>query len=470
MLQFFKSPLPTRLVVLLLLVLAVRLPLVWLGVPLTMAELRAMLIGERLHAGGLLYRDLYDATAPLSAALFAALDVVASRPLWLYRTLALGLLLIQALRLNFVLNRADVHPERGYLAALTYLVLSSVTTDLDTLSPLLIGHTFIILGFSALLPTSRDGYDNRRLFRAGFLIGVAALCYLPLALFLLVGLFAVIVFAANSFRSFLLLLCGFGFPYAVVATFFLYNDSLPAFRQFHLRPSLSGLVMGADGLPLPLQWRLLVLPGAVLLLGLARSFTTSLGLVFQVKFQQLMLVWLLVAILMMAAGRGTAPGTLGLLLPPLTYFSYFLWQKSPRPWVVDVLFLVLLGCVVGLRYRELLRLEGVLRFPAEARYAVQPNPKYANLRGQRLLVLGADLRPYLTNPIGSPYLDWRLAQVDFGHLSQYAAVYRLARNLESAPPTVLIDQTNRLTELQYKVPAIFGRYQPTSTPRVYRLK
>lgn len=455
---------------LLVLVLAVRLPLLWWGVPLTAIELRALLVGERLHEGALPYRDLYDATAPLAAALFAGLDVVASRPLWLYRIIALALLVTQALRLNFVLNRADVHPERGYLAALTYLLLASATTDLDILSPLLLGHTFIILGLSALLPTSREGYDNRRLFRAGFLIGVAALCYLPLALFLLVGLFAVIIFAANSFRSFLLLLCGFGFPYAVAATFFLYTDALPDFSRFHLVPTLSGLVLGADGLPLLLQWRLLVLPGAVLLLALARMFTTSLGLVFQVKFQQMMLVWLLVAGLMAWAGRGVAPGSLVLVLPPVTYFSLYLWQKAPRGWVVEVVFVAVLASVVGLRYREILHLETVLQFPAESRYAVQPNPQYAAIKGQSLLVLGPDMRPYIDNRPASPYLDWRLAQADFGYLSQYAAVYRLSRNLAPAPPTVLIDQTNRLEELQYKVPAIFGRYQPTATPRVYRLK
>ncbi|QNH62318.1 hypothetical protein [Hymenobacter sediminicola] len=461
---------PTRLVALLLLVLAVRLPLLWWGIPLTAIELRALLVGERLHEGALPYRDLYEATAPLAAALFAGLDLVASRPLWLYRIISLALLLTQALRLNFVLNRADVHPERGYLAALTYLLLASVTTDLDILSPLLLGHTFIILGLSALLPTSREGYDNRRLFRAGFLIGVAALCYLPLALFLLLGLFAVIIFAANSFRSFLLLLCGFGFPYAVAATFFLYNDALPDFRQFHLVPTLSGLVLGADGLPLPLQWQLLVLPAAVLVLALARMFTTSLGLVFQVKFQQMMLVWLLVASLMAWAGRGVAPGSLVLVLPPITYFSLYLWQKAPRGWVVEVLFAAVLTSVVGIRYREILHLDTVMRFPAESRYAVQPNPQYAAIKGQRLLVLGPDMRPYIDNRPASPYLDWRLAQADFGYLSQYAAVYRLSRNLAPDPPTILIDQTNRLDELQYKVPAIFGRYQATATPRVYQLK
>ncbi|MGY2130700.1 hypothetical protein ACW9KT_00620 [Hymenobacter sp. HD11105] len=470
MLRFFKSTLSTRLVVLLILVLAVRLPLLWLGIPLTAAELRALLIGERLREGALLYHDLYDSTAPLAAVVFGALDLVANRPLWLYRALALALLLFQALRLNLVLNRADVHPERGHVAALTYLLIGSVTTELDTLSPLLLGHTFIVLALSALLPTTREGYDNRRLFRAGFLTGLAALCYLPLSLFLLVGLFAVIIFAANSFRSFLLLLCGFFFPYAAVATFFLYTESVAGFGQFHLRPWLQGLVSGVDGLPLWVQLRLLILPGIVLVLALARSFTTSLGLVFQVKFRQLMFVWLLAAGLMMVVGRGTAPGNLVLALPPLSYFGLFLWQKAPRPWIPDVLLLIMLGGILVIRYRTALGLEQLVQIPAESQYAMRPNPAYAAVQGQNLLVLGPDRRPYVQNRLASPYLDWQLAQTDFAHLNEYAAIFRLAQNFAPQPPAYLIDEVGLLTELRYKLPAIFGRYQPTTTPRVYKLK
>lgn len=470
MLRFFKSPLSTRLLTLLVLVLAIRLPLLWLGVPLTAAELRALLIGERMHAGALLYHDLYDSTAPLAAVIFAALDLLTSRPLWLYRALALALLLIQALRLNLVLNRADVHPDRGYVAALTYLLVASATADLDTLSPLLLGHTFVVVALSALLPTTREGYDNRRIFRAGFLTGLAALCYLPLALFLLVGLFAVITFAANSFRSFLLLLCGFFFPYVVVATFFLYTESLPGFVQFHLRPTLQGLVAGNDGLPLWVQLRLLILPGVVLLLALARAFTTAIGLVFQVRFRQLMLVWLLAACLIIAAGGGATPGTLVLVLPPLTYFCLFLWQKASRPWVPDVLFLVVLGGILVIRYRAVLGLEQLIRLPAESRYAMRPHPAYMAIHGKDLLVLGPDRRPYVHNRLASPYLDWRLAQVDFGYLNEYAAVFRLARNFAPQPPEYIIDEVGLLPELRYKLPTIFGRYQPTATPRVYKLK
>ena len=277
-------------------------------------------MGEYLHTHQALpYRDLYDGTAPLAAAIFAGLDALLGRPVLLYRALALALLLVQALRLNLVLNRYDVHPERGYVAALTYLLVGSVSTDLDTLSPLLLGHTFIIFGMSALLPTSREGYDNRRLFRAGLLVGLAALCYLPLGLFVLVGLFAVIIFAANAFRSFLLLLCGALFPYALLVTYLFYVGALPAFAQFHLRPGLAEL--GAGELPAAVQLRLLALPGLVLIAALLRSLGTSLGLVFQSKFRQLMLVWLLVALATAATGArhtghaGAGAGPAGVLQP-----------------------------------------------------------------------------------------------------------------------------------------------------------
>ena len=466
-LRFFKSSLPAQLLALLLLVLALRLPLLWLGLPLTAAELRALLVGERLHGGALPYRDLYDGTAPLAAAFFALLDAVHSRPMWLYRVVALLLLLVQALRLNLVFNRYDVHPERGYVAALTYLLVGSVSTDLDTLSPLLLGHTFIVFALSALLPTSREGYDNRRLFRAGFLIGLGAMCYLPLALFLVVGLFAVVIFAASSFRSSLLLLCGFFFPYALVLTFFLYSGALSGFGRFHLQPGLTNLI--ASGLPAGLQLRLLIVPGLVLGLALFRSLGTSLGLVFQIKFRQLMLVWLVVAIATAAVERGGAPGVLVLLLPPLAYFSLFLWQRYPHSWLLELLLLLILNAVVVLRYRaQVPRLEALLHMPAESRFGLQPDPRYAALQGQTLLILGPDDRAYFNNRPATPYLDWTLSQVDFGHLTEYAAVVRIAQEMGPTPPQYLLDQSNQVPQLKQLLPGVFGPYEATSTPGLYR--
>ena len=469
MLRFFKNLLPTRLVALLLLLLALRLPLLGLGRSLTAGELRLLLLGERLHGGALLYRDLYDGTAPLAAATAALLEAVLHRPAFLYWLVAIGLLVTQALRLHTVLNRVGAHPERGYVAALTYLLAGSLSADLDTLSPLLLGHTFIVFALSALLPTSREGYDSRRLFRAGFLIGIAALCYLPLALFIGLGLFAVAIFAANSFRSALLLLCGFFFPYAVVATFFMYAGALTNFADFHLEPTFSGRNAGLDGLPAAVRLPLLGVAGLLLLLALLRTAATSLGLVFQAKFRQLMLVWLVVALVVVAVGRGMAPGTLVLLLPPLAYFSLFLWQKARPVWWPELLLLVTMGVVVMLRFRTIIPgLETVLHLPAESQFALQPDPALTKLRGQRILVLGPDRRPYLYNQMASPYLDWSLSQADFGHLREYAALVRISHQLSANPPAYIIDQQKLVPQLKLLVPGVFQRYQATDMPGVYQ--
>jgi hypothetical protein len=475
MLRFFKSSLPAPLLVLLILVLALRLPLLWLGLPVSAAELRLLLLGEGVGAGAWPYRDLYDSTAPLAAAFAGGLELGWNRPVLLYRVMALMLLLIQALRLNNVLNRADVHPERGYLAALTYLVVGSLTTELDELSPLLLGHTFIVFALSALLPTSREGYDNRRLFRAGFLVGLAALCYLPLALFVVLGLFAVLIFAANSFRSALLLVCGFLSPYALVATVFLYVGALPNFLQIHVQRAMHISVASVDGLPPAIAWPLLIAPAVLLLLALFRTASTALGLVFQAKFRQLMLVWLFVALAVLAVGRGLAPGSLVLLLPPLTYFSLFLWQKLPGQlaWAPELLFLLLLGTTWALRYRaEIPGLQALLRLPAESQFAPQPTRAYAQLVvGRSMLVLGPDRRPYLTHPAALPYLDWPLAEDDFGHLNEYAAVVRIAANLSPRLPYYVLDQQGMMPKLRYLLPGVFGHYEAVSgTPQLYQLK
>jgi hypothetical protein len=474
-LRFFKSSLPAQLLVLLVLVLALRLPLLWLGLPTTAAELRLLLLGEGLASGAWPYRDLYDGTAPLAAAAAGVLQLAWGRPLLLYRVAALGILLVQALRYNTVLNRADVHPERGYLAGLTYLVVASLTSDLDTLSPLLIGHTFIIFALSALLPTSREGYDNRRLFRAGFLVGLAALCYLPLAFFVLLGFFAVLIFAANSFRSALLLVCGFLSPFALVATVFLYVGALPNFSTMHLERGLSPAVAATDGLPPAVAWPMLA--GVAVLLGLAllRAGSTALGLVFQAKFRQLQLVWLLVAVAVLVVGRGLAPGSLLLLLPPLTYFGLYLWQRLPGSagWLPELLFVVVLGAVLVVRYRDLVPgLPHLLRLPPESAFAPQPSSSFRRLGADRsVLVLGPDRRAYLTHSAARPYLDWPLAEQDFNHLNEYAAVVRIGRNLGPRRPAYLLDQNKLLPKLRHLLPQVFGSYEEVpGAPGVYELK
>jgi hypothetical protein len=322
LISYFKRILLSRLLLLVLLFLAIRLPLIFLGIPMTLPELKNMVLGERLSEGFVLYRDVYDTTAPLSALIFWLLDVLFGRNILVYRCLAALLLFLQGMRLNATFNQHAVLPEKTYLPALLYFLFGSIFFELDTLSPLLIGLTFLIFALSFLLAPPKEGFSNPNLFKAGFLLGLAALCHLPLMLFVGLAFFATLFFAFNAFRSFLLLVCGFLFPYSVVFTFFLYAGALPNFIQYNLLSAWEFRIVFL--LPALDLLKILTVPLLALAFFVGYGIVRMPGLNYHLKVFQLMLLWLPIALVtvlrdlffpafpQLVAHRAPVPGSAGL--------------------------------------------------------------------------------------------------------------------------------------------------------------
>ena len=467
MISYFRSILPSRLILLVILYLAIQLPLILLRTTPTAPELHFMLIGERLADGFSMYRDIYDNMAPLSAMVYWLLDLMTGRSFLAYRITAVVLLLFQALLLNATFNRHNVFASKNYLPALLYLVLGSISFEFNMLTPLLIGNTFIILSLPYIITLSKEGFDYNRLFVGGFILGLAALCYLPLAMFLLVGTFAVILFASNTFRSFLLMLCGFAFPYAVLMTYYFYNGALGDFLELHLfRPwqlQVAFLRPPAD------VAKLMAIPAIIAILSFMSATSLPQRLVFQVKFQQVMWVWMVVSLLVIFTREEITVGTFILALPPIAYFSEFLFTSNQKKWVLSTLFLVTLAGVGMLRYRSLLGINKYLALDESPLLLTEKmDPSITNTS---VLVLGSNLDFYILNKPVTPYLNWELAQRHFGDLNEYYAVYEIYRNFERELPEYLVDENNLMPELTYKLPAVFGRYErlaPDSA--IYRLK
>ncbi|AKD02771.1 hypothetical protein POKO110462_00580 [Pontibacter korlensis] len=451
---------------LILLFLGIQLPLVLLGVRATAPELLHMLVGERLAEGFSMYRDIHDNTAPISALVFWVLDVAAGRSFMAYRLTAVGLLLLQALLLNSTLNRHNVYGTKNYLPALLYLVLGSLSFEFNMLTPLLIGNTFLILSLPYIITLSREGFDNNRLFVGGFMLGLAAMCYLPLAVFLLVGIFAVIFFASNTFRSTMLMLCGFAFPYAVLMTFYLYTNTTQEFLELHLlRPwqlQVAFLRPPAD------VAKLMIIPAAILLLSLLSSASLPQRLVFQVKFQQLMWVWLVASLLVIFTRDEISVATFVIVLPPIAYFGEFFFTSNRKGWILNTVFLVMLAGVLVLRYRLVLGLNPYLMMDDSP--LLLPEQVEVPVQNATILVLGNDISYYMQNKPVTPYLNWQLAQRHFGRLNEYQALFQLHENFRHEMPQYLVDKAGMMPELNYKLPDVFGRYQQTDDPTVYKLK
>jgi hypothetical protein len=465
LISYFRSILPSRLFLLVILFLAIRLPLIFLGIPATVSELLHMLVGERMGDGFAMYREIYDTTAPLSAFVYWTIDVVAGRSYLTYRLTATFLLLVQAVLLNVTLNRHQVYAGKSYVPALLYLLLGSLTFEFDMLTPLLIGNTFVILSLPYIITISREGFENNRLFVGGFMIGLAALSYLPLALFLLLAAFGVVLFASNTFRSFLLMLCGFAFPYAVIITYYLYTNTTSHFLEMHLFQSWQ---FGISPLVPPAHLaKVLALPAVLLLLSLLSTTSLPQRLVFQGKFQQLMTVWLLVSIIILITRNELSVGSFLVILPPIAYFGEFLFTSRIKKWQLNLMFFLLLGGVLVIRYREPLGISRFVQIDDSMLLLPQQQP-LAGLSGSTVLVLGDDLSYYTHNKLVTPYLNWQLSQRHFGRLDEYQAVYDIYQNFRKESPAYIVDQSGLIPQLKHKLPSVFEGYEPTQTAAVYK--
>lgn len=465
MISYFRSILPSRLILLVLLFVAIQLPLILWDIPGTAPELLHMLVGERLANGFTMYHDIYDNTAPFSTLVFWLMDMLAGRSFLAYRLAALALLLLQALLLNVTLNRHNVYASKDYLPALIYLILGSISFELNMLTPLLIGNTFIILSLPYIVTLSKEGFDNNRLFVGGFMLGLAAMSYLPLALFLLVGISAVIFFASSTFRSMLLMLCGFLFPYAVLLTYYLYTNTTQEFLEMHLlRPwhlKVAFLRPPAD------VAILMAIPAAVLLLSWLSVASLPQRLVFQVKFQQLMWVWLFTSLIVIFTRSEISVATFVMVLPPVAYFSQFFFTSRRKPWLLNLVIVLVLTSVLVLRYRQVLGINRFLQLD-ESPMLLQAAPP--PMQGATVLVLGNDVSYYTQNKPVTPYLNWELAQRHFGRLDEYQAVFEIHQNLSKEMPAYIVDKAGLMPELKYKLPAIFGKYSTTGNKAIYVLE
>jgi len=324
--------------------------------------------------------------------------------------------------------------------------------------------TFLIFALPYLINPPKENASNSRLFKAGFLLGLGALCHLPLMLFLLFAFFAVTLFAFNTFRSFLLLLCGFLFPYAVVFTFFLYTAALPNFIEYNL---LSGWRFYLHLLLPPLDLlKILSVPFLLLAYAVFFSILRAPGLNYQLKFFQLMLIWLPIALLTAIAGQTISTISWLLFLPVLAYFGSFFLLRSVKVWIIEPLFLVVLGLVLLFRYYQLLPPTKYTQLDT-SQITVQQDTRYHKVKNARILVLGDDYNYYIANQAATPYINWQLAQEDFGQLDTYYAVYKIVRNITASQPDYIVDEAQLMPQLQHKAPLEFNQYRQIGKSQLY---
>ena len=465
LLSFFRTYAPYQYVTLLALLALIRLPLLISPLPLLIPELNWLLVGEQMNQGHLLYRDIWDSVSPLSALVYWLLHAVFGRSQLSFQVAATVVSAFQVAYFNYLTNTRNVYKERNFWPGLLYGLFLHLSFDCLTLSPALLTTTFLLLAFGTLIRQMERRGATDEVFEAGLYVGLATLCYLPSAVFMLWASVSLLLFTGATFRQHSLALFGFLFPIAVTVLFYYFYDSLDDFNRnllaavFRVRQyplSDFGAVLAALAVPL-----------VVGVLGFLRLLGTSTNN-FQQRCQQIMMLWFVAALLTVLLAPFLAPMVFLPFVPVLAFFAVFYFETFRRFWQAEIVFLGMLGLLLLVFYQGALGIIPGLEVGRLTKLWVKPSPLPGTIEHQKILIIGEDLSAYRENLVATPYLNWDLARYDLENLDNYEAVINAYDHFRADPPRYIIDRENVIPKLFQRAPALAAQYEKTAQAGVYK--
>ncbi len=231
MLSFFRVNAVYQIFSLLILLILIRVPVYLVGLPELISELQWMLVGEQINKGFVMYSEIWDNTAPLSALVYAGLDKVFGRSQTAYQLAALSVASFQVIYFNVMLNNRDVLTKRNYVPGLIYVLFLNISFDCCTLSPVLMATTFVLMSFGTMVRQISRLQSTDEVFEIGFLIGLASLFYPPACIFILWAVASLVFFSGATIRQYSLAAFGFLFPLLLTALFFYLDGTYSAFSR-----------------------------------------------------------------------------------------------------------------------------------------------------------------------------------------------------------------------------------------------
>jgi hypothetical protein len=455
MLSFFKVNAVYQILSLLILLILIRLPMYLVGIPQLIPELQWMLVGEQINKGFVMYSEIWDNTAPLSALAYAGIDKLFGRSQNVYQFMALGVAAFQVIYFNVMINNRDIFSKRNYIPGLIYALFLNFSFDCCTLSPVLMATTFVLMSFGTLVRQISRLQATDEVFEIGFLIGIATLFYPPACIFIVWATASMVFFSGATLRQHSLSIFGFLFPLLLTALFFYLDGTYDAFarnfissvfqiRQYNLNDFKSLLLT-------------LLLPFGLGILGFLRLVNAVGFNNFQVRCQQIMMLWAITALISIGLMPFLAPMQFIIFVPALSFFTINFFSSFKKQWLAELLFLGVFAATLLIQYQAVYA-TGNESFVQLKNLKLGEN-KDVKIKNKRVLVLGDGMEEYRNNLAATPYLNWNLAKYELENLDNYNNVISILRNFEKDAPDIIIDKVNLAPKLFKRIPALERRYK-----------
>lgn len=146
--------------------------------------------------------------------------------------LYIAIVLLQAIRLNILLNEYRMFSQVGFTTAMSYVLLTGIFPEWASITPALIANSFVIWIFIQLTKLYNNPSPKSLLFNTGLIVGAAVLCYHSTALLLIIVLFALIIVRPFVLSEWFVLLLGVLMPFYIIGALLFLNDKIAFWQSF----------------------------------------------------------------------------------------------------------------------------------------------------------------------------------------------------------------------------------------------
>src|SRR4029077_9994088 len=134
--------------------------------------------------------------------------------------LGFAMLLLEAFALNSFINKHSLLKQSSYLPAFFYILFCSCRHTQICFYPALFASLFLMLAVRRLAESYKKEKALSELFDAGLFIGIAALVYVPVIVFVMFLWVAVLTMRSLNWRDWIVSLIGFSLPFIFALGYF----------------------------------------------------------------------------------------------------------------------------------------------------------------------------------------------------------------------------------------------------------
>jgi hypothetical protein len=461
LLSYFKINDPFRLLPLFILVFLLKLPAFLNPLQYTEAT-HWFVIGEAMQSGSM-YIDIWDGMAPLSATLYQGIFWLFGRSILALLILGTLVTFIQAAIINNFSIRAKLFENNTYLPALIYSLLTSSHSSFFTLSPSLIGLTFVLLGLGKLLShvEFRAKADIHILW-IGLYFGISVLFYLPFIIIIPISIILLLIFSNTILRRYFLLAVTSFTP--LIFAFFYYwviSDHLAYFISNFLKINNYDayyLNIGWYNASFILSFSFLFFILGLVSIGKQRRLTN-----YQFRIVQLFLTLGVLMMSMFLLEKPITHYSLVVFVPLASYFTVHFTALFKRPLLIIILNIFLfMGPTLMLW--STVNSWVIEKSTSPDNSSLLPYIKI--IKDKRIMVLGSAKDLYDESQLAGPFYDWGLSKPFFEELNYYDNLVFLQNQLTKSNPDIIIDLENSWPKISKSLPLISKKYY-LSRPNVW---